>query len=191
MKLLWLAIALITALLVAGLFVSIRIVIEYRNSKLSIVVRYLVFKYTKEKKGFTKDKKSNKQGEKVSTLAKIKAFRDGYNSVKDTLAKIFDFVGNHAELKGIYIRLKYGTGEASATGIIYGAIWSLVGNIYAFLCRYFRVEFPEIELEPIFDGKAFEAEAEGIITTRPVHIIIAVFCAARIYFQNKKKKGAV
>ena len=115
---------------------------------------------------------------------------NNYGNVKDILDEILNLVRNKAEFSGIYVRVRYGTGEAAITGMIYGAIWSLIGNLYSFLCRFFRIEFPKLELEPVFGEKAFEIEAEGIITTKPVHIITAILRSAKIYLKHKKEKGA-
>lgn len=186
-----LAILILAVLATALLCSQLKIIVEYRNETLSLTFRCLFFKFVISGTNFQKKnapQRSDNGKDKAGSLGRIQGFRQRYNDVKDILAEILDLVKNRAEFSGIFIRLKYGTGDAAITGVIYGAIWSLVGNIYSLLCRFFRVEFPTLELEPVFGSKAFEIEAEGIITTRLVHIITAVIRSLKIYF--KQKKGA-
>lgn len=185
---------LILTILVFLLYSPLRITVEYRNQKLAIEFRCRFLKWRTKDSNFKKRKngasapqdKENMPG----VLERLTTFRKSYDGVKDIVDEVLDLVKNRAEFSGIFIRIKYGTGEAALTGMIYGAIWTLVGNIYSFLCRFFRIEFPELELEPVFGGKAFEIEAEGIITTRLVHIITAGLRSLRLYLKNKKEKGA-
>jgi hypothetical protein len=135
-----------------------------------------------------KSKNAETKIEKNGYLDKIKGFKTSYTDIKDILEEILLLTKNKAEFSGIYIRIRYGTGDAAITGSIYGAIWAITGSIYSFLCRFFKVGFPTLELEPVFGGKVFDFEAEGIITTKLVHIITAIFRSIKIYYKRKKKK---
>ncbi len=176
------------------MFSPLKITAEYRASKLKLVFKCLFIKVTIDDSRFRgkKSKEVTIRNEKTSgnAFGRLRDFKDNYGNVKDILGEILNLVRHKAEFSGIYVRVRYGTGEAAITGMVYGAIWSLVGNLYSFLCRFFRVEFPKLELEPVFNEKAFEIEAEGIITTKPVHIITAVLRSAKIYKEHKKEKGA-
>ena len=167
------------------LFSPLKISAEYRASKLKLVFKCLFIKATIDDSRFEskKGKSETLNNEKTSgnAFGRLKDFKDNYGNVKDILAEILNLVRNKAEFSGIYVRIRYGTGEAAITGMIYGAIWALVGSLYSFLCRFFRIEFPKLELDPVFGEKAFEIEAEGIITTKLVHIITAVLRSGKIY----------
>lgn len=185
---------LILALFIFLLYSPLKITVEYRNQKLSIEFRCRFLKWrTKDsrlKKKKTDEPASKDKGNMPGVLERLTTFRKSYDGVKDIVDEVLDLVKNRAQFSGIFVRVRYGTGEAAITGMIYGAIWALVGNVYSFLCRFFRIEFPVVELEPVFGGKAFEIEAEGIITTKLVHIITAGFRSLRLYSKNKKEKGA-
>lgn len=189
----WIVLAVIAGLTVAVLYAPLKISVEYRNKKLSIVFRNFLFKIVIDDRFLNKkkDKKKETENENTGIMDKIKAFKEGYHKFDGVLDEIFSLVRDKAEFPKIYLRVRYGTGDAAITGIIYGGIWSLVGNIYAFLCRFFKVKFPTVELEPVFGGKAFEIEAEGIIKTQLVHIITAVIRSVKIYSKHKKEKGAM
>ncbi len=187
------AFVLILALAVVFLYSQLKIIAEYRNGKLALTFRCLFVKITIDDSKFKKQKEegtmSDGKKDTLGAFGRIKNFKKSYDDSKDILAEILNLIKDRCEFSGIYIRVRYGTGEAAVTGMIYGAIWALVGNAYSLLCRFFQVEFPTIELEPVFGSKAFEIEAEGIITTKLVHIINAVYRSYKLYSKYKKQKG--
>lgn len=196
----WLILILIFAFLTALLVAPLKINAEYRNGKMKLVFRCLFIRI-EVNDSLLKKRTARKKSEVPTTATddpekpdgifdRIRSFRDGYEGVKGIFCEILTLLKDRAEFSGIYIRVRYGTGDAAITGMLYGAIWAFVGNIYSLLCRFLRVEFPTLELEPVFGSKAFEIEAEGIITTRLVHIIIAAFRSIKVYLKHKSEKGA-
>ncbi len=200
---LWLLVIAIFGALVLCLFAPLKIDIQYRENKITIKLKCMGFRFTIDERLFrkNKDKKNIKKAKdsdslkvedvkKQGIMKKINTFKEGYKSFSGVISDVLSRVQDHAEFSGIYLRIRYGTGDAAITGMIYGAIWAIAGSMHSLLSRFFKVDFPEIELEPVFSGKAFEIEAEGIIKTRLVHIITAAFCSVRIYQKHKKEKGA-
>ncbi len=190
----WIGLLLLLATITVFLFAPLKIDIEYRNSKLLITLKCLFVKVVLDKENFAKKKsgqasKTKPQAtEKAGALEKLKNLKKGFDEMRYILHDLFEHMRDRMEFSGIYVRVKYGTGDAAITGIIYGAIWSFIGSVYGFLCRFFRIKFPKVELEPQFGGKAFEIEAEGIITTRLVHIIIAGIRSGKNILKRKKER---
>lgn len=93
----------------------------------------------------------------------------------------------------IKIRLNYGTDNPAATGMVYGWIWGMIGTLYPLATRYFRVEYPQVDITPDFYGKRFDIELKSIIKVRVAHIIIAALPALwnpmLTYLKNNKNKG--
>lgn len=180
MKFFLIAIAILLAIIALLLFSPLKIVVQYREKKIKLIFRCAFLRFSVKDSAFRKKKKSEKSDEKPTEdaqkdgVSRIKNMQSGFDSAKGALDEILDLVKHRAKFSDIYVRLRYGTGDAANTGIMYGAIWAFVGNVYAYLCRHFYVEFPTVELEPQFDKTAFEIEAQGIITTRLVHIIKCV-----------------
>lgn len=194
MKIFLLVAVLIVLFAVLLLFCPLRIDIEYRNKGVKITFRCVFLKYTVDNSKFkVKNKKPSTEPEVKATEEKKKTDKlfEGFDDTKELLQIIIDLVKNKARFSDLYIRFRYGVGDAAYTGILYGGIWALIGNVYAYLCRYFYIDFPKVELEPVFDKKVFEAEAQGIITTRLVHIITAVLRSLKVYKKHNKSKGAV
>ena len=184
--------AIILGLVIAALFIKSEIMVEYQDARIAITYRCLFVKFTIDSSRFKKDKKGSADTKKSGqgAFSKIKDLHDNFDDIKEILVEILDLLKNRAEFSGIFIRVRYGTGDAAITGMIYGAIWALVGNIYSLLARAVRIEFPTVELQPVFGGKAFEIEAEGIIRARLVHIITAAVRSLKVYKKHKKEKGA-
>ncbi len=180
MKIFLIAIAILLAIVVLLLFSPLKIVVQYHEKKIKLIFRCAFLRFSVKDSAFRKKNKSEKPEKKPAEnaqkdgVSRIKKMQSGFDSAKDALDEILDLVKNRAKFSDIYVRLCYGTGDAANTGIMYGAVWAFVGNVYAYLCRHFYVEFPTVELEPQFDRTAFEIEAQGIITTRLVHIIKCV-----------------
>lgn len=175
----------ILAFLLCLLFRKLNIIIEYRNGKLKIIFRTLFFKYTldddrlrnfrNKKNKYTVKESENSEMTAETFLGKIEKAKRQYNDIKDIIEAVLDYADGKVEFSDIYIRSRFGTGDAAHTGMICGAIWTLIGNIYAFLCRFLNIEFPEVDLLPAFNEKVFEIEGEGIIRIRLVHIIMCGF----------------
>ncbi len=202
----WFVIVLLLLIAILGLLLypKLNIIIEYRGGKVKLIFRSLLFKFTLDNEklrnfGGNKTKnKDTKDGAKKPDeksvdgfFAKVEKLKAQYQEVQEIVNAIFDYTGSRAEVTDIFIRCTFGTGDAAQTGMAYGAIWTLIGNVYAFLCRYVRIEFPQVELAPVYNQKTFEIEAEGIIKIRTVHIILAGLKVLRLYTKHKKEKGEV
>jgi len=197
---------LILAIFFGLLFPKLNIIIEYRGGKLKIIFKNPFFRYTLDderlkrlhKRDRNKSKSKENNGSKSPAesqtadgfFAKIEKAKRQYNDVKEIIETVFDYAGHRIEFSDIYIRSMFGTGDAAGTGMLYGAIWTLVGNVYAFLHRFFNIEFPYVELVPLYNEKAFDIEAEGIIKIRTVHIINAAKRGLKVYIKHTQEKGA-
>lgn len=194
--------AAVTSLLVA----KMKIIIEYRNSEFKVVFKSLILKYTLDEKklepfsnnkntsGKKRKKAKNESVEKPKEMTaegffeKLENVKNTVLTVKDVLVTVFGYLGPKTDISDILISSTFGTGDAAKTGMIYGAVWPLLGNVYGFLCRFFSISYPEIDLNPVYDRKCFEIEARGIIKIRPVHIITAVVRGFKVYDKHKNEK---
>ena len=197
---------LIAAVLFLLLYPKLNIIIEYRSGKLKVIFKSILFRYTLDDERlrslFKKDKDDGKgvspeekisEEEKTSEdfWGKIEKVKTQFREIREIVEMIYDCAGHRVEFTNIYIRSEFGTGDAAHTGMAYGAVWTLIGNVYAFLCRFAKLEFPEVELIPNFNQTVFNIEAEGIIKMRLVHIISAAFIGFKAYKKHRKEKGAV
>ena len=203
--------ALIILVILSLLFIKAKVILEYNKGYFRVIFRSGLIRFsidsdkidklTSKRKDSKKEEKPEEEkkpdGEEKSKdeiaphekfFDKVNALKEKYLSLK-TVANIFlRCVRYKINFSEIYIRVHYGTGDAPSTGMLYGAVWALIGNVYAFICRYFYMSFPEVDLDADYNKKVFEAELKGIITVRPVHIIIAVLRSLKAYRNHKKSK---
>jgi len=152
-----------------------------------------------KKEGKFKDLKerlySKEKGIDFDELAKVKdEFCDAYSSTVGIIKEIFGHLRHKIKIPVLKITLEYGTGDAAATGILYGSIWSVVSVLYPIAVSWAKMDYPVLDITPDFYGKRFNLEALSIIKVRPVHIINAVialiFSPNLTYFKNNMfKKG--
>lgn len=138
------------------------------------------------KDGGETDEKA-KDEEKVGALQKIKDGISLFKSVKRASVRALKYLKHKIDISETRVRLKFGTGDAAATGMICGAFWAALGNLYIIGGKFFNLGFPSVNLTPVFESKAFELEAESIIEVRPAHIINAAVLALFTYFFQEKR----
>jgi len=205
----WVVIVLcvIIAAILCFLATKMKIIIEYRNGKTTVVFKSMLLRFTldekrmerfsgksvsKKKSKKSEDSDKNKKSEKMTAegfFEKLEKIKETCLNVKDVVVSVLGYLGPRTEISDIRVNSTFGTGDAAKTGMICGAVWSLSGVVYGFLCRFFNIEYPQIELDPVFDQKCFEIEAGGIIKIRPVHIITAAIRGFKVYDKHKNKKG--
>lgn len=116
-----------------------------------------------------------------------------YSDIITIIKKLFGHLRYKVQIPVIRIKMEYGTGDAAATGMLYGSIWGAVSALYPIACRWARISYPTLDITPDFYGKRFNIEAQSIIKVRPAHIISALFTALRMpnftYLKDKLKKG--
>ncbi len=209
----WFLIILSLILVLIGclLVSNLNVIIEYREKRLTATVKVWFFRYiytherikylmSKKKKPprFDPDKpmpdepkaarKQRSQDSVDQFLDELDRIREYCLTLKGLALAAFKYIRHEVYISDIKVNSKFGTGEASQTGIIHGAVWALIADIYAVLASMFYVEFPQVELEPVFNETVFEIGAEGIIRIRIVHIITAVLRRFKEYHKHKSKE---
>ena len=204
-------------LVTAALWSKLMVIVRYGGEGLSLTFKLWCFKYSlsgfkgsdkpkdkkekkkKKEKAEDEDKEENvgkdggetdekaKDEEKSGALQKIKDGISLFKSVKRASVRALKYLKHKIDISETRVRLKFGTGDAAATGMICGAFWAALGNLYIIGGKFFNLGFPSVNLTPVFESKAFELEAESIIEVRPAHIINAVVLALFTYlFQEKR-----
>lgn len=94
-------------------------------------------------------------------------------------AQIFNVVRKHTKIKNLKIKARIGTGEASSSAMLNGALSGLTAP--------FRVkENCQIDIIPEFNEEVFEFFGQGIFKTNLFHGLIAIL---KIYGGKKKWKS--
>ncbi|MBR5152697.1 MAG: DUF2953 domain-containing protein [Clostridia bacterium] len=136
------------------------------------------------------EEKGGYQSDGIRTV--VGQYLELWEELRETFRALFDGMRYKIEICDTRLYLTFGTGNPAHTGMAYGAAWSAIGAVYPILCRYFRMEYPQVDMQADFNTKRFDAELESIIKIRPAHIIHAGFkeCLrmAVTYLRNNKDK---
>lgn len=91
-------------------------------------------------------------------------------------------------IEQLRIQLKYGIGDAAATGISAGILWSSYSIFLGIIQTYFQLMcIPDVRFEPDFEGIRLDGSSECVISIRP---IFAIFYGLKIFFViRKQQKG--
>lgn len=138
----------------------------------------------KEKKEPKKEKKKNKK----KFLQKIKDWIETFSILKKVYAKNRFFIKKRLILEETEVSIKFGTGDAPFTGILTGAIWSLLYQGLAFLGSVGTVREHEFDVSPVYDEKGLILSAKGIISFRLINIIIVALRVLITYKSVKRKR---
>ncbi|MBC7766334.1 MAG: DUF2953 domain-containing protein, partial [Hyphomonadaceae bacterium] len=106
-------------------------------------------------------------------IAQGKHFLSVFEQHKGGVKHAFAYLKKHLRMRTLIFELHYGTGDAAYTGVSYGLIWAVLGNVYAQLDRLLIIQHPKITIKPDFQNLRFEIQAQCIISFRLIHIIIA------------------
>lgn len=118
---------------------------------------------------------------------RLQRLKKAYTVHKSAAEAFLNELYGKIAISDIRAELSFGTGNAAATGILYGAFWGMYGALYAYIRRFLTVDRPKLKISPDFKQKSFGAEAHGIITVRPVHIIFAAIKAYSVYKRETGK----
>ena len=155
--------ALILGTLLSVLFLKAKVIIEYDGVKLRIKFRSGLIRISIDSDSI--EKLSQKFGKKEKTdgadpnttkaaecgevephrrfFDKVEKIKLKYLEIRTVVDIFLRCIRYRVDFSEIYVKVRYGTGDAPSTGVLYGAVWALIGNLYSFLCRYFTIAFPQ------------------------------------------------
>ena len=183
MKILFLIIVLILMLVCWLLYAETKVEIKYKDKKLCLVIKngFLKIKIY-PKTGKKTDSKRNNES-KSEAESKITALKKKYKDNKKIIKIFLRTMRYRMKVEKLYLRLDFGTGNAAATGMLYGVVWGMITGAYKVLHLFFNIDFPKTEIVPDFQNSKFDFTFEGIVKVRLVHIINTLI---KIYSNNKK-----
>lgn len=187
--LIFLAILIIAVILILCiLFTESSVEIKYNDKKLALIIRCLFFKF-KITPDISKSKKTKERPKGSEAERKISSVKEKYKKYKKLIDIFLESMEKRISIKKLELYLKYGTGDAASTGMLYGVVWSFITGVYKHLTKFLNLDFPDVNIVPDFQNSVFDFKFCGILKVRLVHIINTLY---KIYLFDKKtkKKGA-
>lgn len=165
----------------AFLFLKLSAEFKFCEKRLKLKLKSGLLRFEikeKGKKAKKQEKSAEKKAEEYLKNAEPKKVLKTYKKYVPAVCGAFEYLSGRLEIKNVCMYLEYGTGDAAHTGILYGIIQIITGNLFAAAVRYLNCDYPQISINPDFNQSCFDLKASGIIKARPVHIIIAYlkFC---------------
>lgn len=196
MKILLILCGLLALIMLFLLFVKLNFYFEgyYNNSESkNFILRFYVFT---KKLGFnikfkeTKKEKEKKEIEKNegkdSFVDKAKRFKNSIGIFKNTFSASKGHIKKSVIVKNINLNIDFGLGDAAATGIATGVLWGVIYSAFSLICHLFTVENHMFAVDPQFNKKITKINADGIIYTRLVNLIITAVVILTNYSKAKK-----
>lgn len=196
MKILLILCGLLALIMLFLLFVKLNFYFEgyYNNSESkNFILRFYVFtkklgfniKFKETKKEKEKKEIEKKEG-KDSFVDKAKRFKNNIGIFKNTFSASKGHIKKSVIVKNINLNIDFGLGDAAATGIATGVLWGVIYSAFSLICHLFTVENHMFAVDPQFNKKITKINADGIIYTRLVNLIITAVVILTNYSKAKK-----
>ncbi|MDD4504006.1 MAG: DUF2953 domain-containing protein [Clostridiaceae bacterium] len=121
-------------------------------------------------------RKRNKLLAKVTKLMSMEEGEGLYDTYKNNKYKIMPFskyIKKKIGIRNFNLKLSMGTGDAAATGFLYGILWIVIGNLMTFARSHLSINEPRIMVVPIFSQVQLSIDFSCIISMKLGHIINA------------------
>ena len=196
MKILLILCGLLALIMLFLLFVKLNFYFEgyYNNSESkNFILRFYVFtkklgfniKFKETKKEKEKKEIEKKEG-KDSFVDKAKRFKNNIGIFKNTFSASKGHIKKSVIVKNINLNIDFGLGDAAATGIATGDLWGVIYSAFSLVCHLFTAENHMFAVDPQFNKKITKINADGIIYTRLVNLIITAVVILTNYSKAKK-----
>jgi len=146
-----------------------------------------VLKYTVE----VADRKKNRlmaRFKKLFSMEEGKGLLSAYKHNKDVIASALRYITKKIIIRNLYLKMGMGTGDAAATGLLYGTAWIVIGNMMAFAGSYVNIKQPRIIIAPIFGSASLSLDFSCIIRMKTGHIINAGIRVIPALISGNRKK---
>ena len=162
---------------------------EELNSSYKITVAGITVLSSDKKQKKRISKKSNTEAEKSVSNRNIKitdVIRI-YNDNSDDILSIIGYASQNAvRFDNIEINLLFGTGNAAATGISYGAISGIIYSLLGVIDSKCGIEHYKVDIHPDFYTSVFETDCRCIVKLKNVHIIVIAIKLLILMFKIRK-----
>lgn len=136
---------------------------------------------------------NKKRSRLLARFTKLFSIRDGeklyevYKSIKDKIIPVLKYISRKIKISKFNFKLSMGTGDAAATGVLYGAAWIVIGNVMTLTRSYLNVNNSRIVIVPIFSRVQLCIDFSCIISLKLGHIINAGIRAIPVLFSGIRK----
>lgn len=124
-----------------------------------------------------------------SALEKIHSFKNTLSDIAAIYGKSSEYIRRRIVLKETEVFVKFGLGDAAATGTAVGAAWGTLYGILALLGQICTVKNHSFDVVPVYNNVGFCIRVKGIISFRLINIIkvaIKLYISYKIVMKKRK-----
>lgn len=178
----------IVAVLILILYIPVGVGLKYEKGAFIIVkIAFLNFNIPFDKVLNRPEKKKKDHGEE-KVKNEVEKSISGIDFILSLFGDFRRFLRKRFTLSNFEFKINFGTAEAASTAVLSGHLWSLSYNLLALIDKLFYVNKPKVEVVPVFNVATLSVSAQGIIQSRPAHIIAAVIVFAYKFLKYKRNK---
>jgi hypothetical protein len=124
---------------------------------------------------------------KLMSLDEGEGMYKAYRNNKYKIISITKYLSAKIRIRDLYLKLSIGTGDAAATGLLYGILWIVLGSVMTYTRSCFNINEPRITVVPIFGNVQFIVDFSCIISMKLGHIINAGIRAMPVLLTDNGK----
>ncbi len=140
------------------------------------------------KKGKDGKKKEKREKPDIPLYEKVRSASRTLAALSRAYGTTREYLRKRLVFKKTEVYLKFGTGDAATTGIVTGALWSLLYQGLGFLSCVGTVDAHDFDVVPVYNAKGFCIRVTGIISFRLINIITAGIKFYRAFKKVMKNK---
>lgn len=157
--------------------------ISVRLEALGLSFKLPLDKKTEKKAKKTKKEEPTKNENEESVMKKLMDMRNNFTRSKKALELAIIYLKNKIKLCELGVMGEFGTGNAAATGIAYGAFNAFVNTVFGFLGQFFSIKNPpETAVKLEYNKAVFNIKFAFMVKTKPFYLLKAFL----IYKDNIK-----
>lgn len=124
---------------------------------------------------------------KLFSIEEGESLYKAYKNKKNKVTPLISYLAKKIKITDIKLKLDIGTGDAAATGVLYGIIWTVIGNIMTATKSYLNINKPKIIVVPVFSQVQLSIDFSCIISMKSGHIINAGIRAIPVLLSGIRK----
>ncbi len=189
--------AIVIAVLILIMNLSVHVETELRGKRFSVVVRLwklklLQFSFPKEKRTSENNhtEKEQTKTEKTFTADSISFYLSEIGNILQDLKKLFRYSRKRMICDRLEVTLTFGKEDAAQVGILYGVIWAGIGNLLPLIQGIVVLKEPHIQVVPVYNRELFEIAYEGNFRMKIYQLTALVLKAGFVlikYFRRHAK----
>ncbi|MBU5451175.1 DUF2953 domain-containing protein [Acetivibrio sp. MSJd-27] len=190
--------AVIIAVLILIMNLSVHVETKIQNKKFSIVIRLgkvrilkapILKKTKKENKSTAKEKNKNDtvKPDKKLTVDDITFYFSSFRDILKDLQKLMRYSRKKIICNKLLLELTFGKEDAAQVGMMYGFIWAGIGNMLPLLQSMMIIKEHSITVVPLYNQECFSIVYEGNFRMKIHHIVVIGLKAFSYFIKHLKR----